>query len=268
MDSDVAKKRAEIPGSASSILDARTLHTSHKRLSELVTEGMSVLDVGCGTGTITKGIAEIVGSRGRVVGIDQNPAFVETANESALDLPMLSFMEGDVYDLPFENEFDMVTSARVLQWLSDPVRALRTLIAAAKPGGKIIILDYNHEKIKWEPEPPESTKQFYRAFLKWRADAGMDNEMADHLEEMYGRVGLSQIHTHIQDEVVTRSDPDFMKKINIWADVMTSRGKQMVRDGFYGESELTLAEKQYREWVQFEARSQCMYLRAVEGSKQ
>ena len=72
-------------------------------------------------------------------------------------------------NLLFKEEFDIVTSARVLQWLSRPEEVLHMLKASTKPGGCILILDYNHEKIAWEPEPTPSMKSFYSAFLKWRS---------------------------------------------------------------------------------------------------
>ncbi|WP_277679507.1 class I SAM-dependent methyltransferase [Gracilibacillus dipsosauri] len=58
----LAKKRAELP--KTTIIDNRKLSTSHQRLAEILQEGMAVLDVGCGTGAITRGIAETVGEKG------------------------------------------------------------------------------------------------------------------------------------------------------------------------------------------------------------
>lgn len=267
MDNDVAKKRAEIPEGASNVLDARDVFTSHKRLAELVVPGMSVLDVGCGTGAITRGIAELAGPDGRVVGVDQNPDFMDAAIERHRNVANLSFGVGDVYGLPFKEEFDLVTAARVLQWLSEPKKALQSLVSTVKPGGRVVILDYNHEKIEWTPEPPESVKSFYQAFLLWRADAGMNNQIADHLEVMFQQVGLEEMTVLSQHEYVTEVDPHFPKAIQIWADVMASRGKQMVRDGYLDESARALAEEEYRAWIQSSAKSQRMYLQSIEGVK-
>lgn len=159
---------------------------------------MAVLDIGCGTGAITSGIAQIVGSQGKVVGIDSNHQLIEEAKQKWCEIANLSFEVGDIYNLDYSNEFDIVTSSRVLQWLSSPKTAVKSMINAVKEGGQIVILDYNHEKIVWQPEPPKSMQKFYGQFLKWRSDAGMDNRMADNLDVIFQECGLSEIHVSPQ----------------------------------------------------------------------
>ena len=61
------------------ILDRRTLQRDHRLLAALLRPGMAVLDVGCGTGAITAGIANAVGDSGYVVGVDRDGALLELA---------------------------------------------------------------------------------------------------------------------------------------------------------------------------------------------
>jgi SAM-dependent methyltransferase len=264
---DVARRRAEMPAGAFGILDARSLRTSHRRLAELVVEGVHVLDVGCGTGVITRGIAERVGPAGRVVGLDVCDAVIADARAKHTDVPGLAFVVGDVYRLPATGRFDIVTAARVLQWLARPAAALRAMRGAVKPGGHVIVLDYNHERIAWHPRPPASVEAFYGAFLRWRADAGMDNAIADHLGDLFRLADLTDIAVVPQHETTERGDEDFETRAGIWAEVAATRGHQMVADGVISEPERAAAQSDYRAWLDRDAKTQTMYLLAVDGTR-
>ncbi|MDB5054591.1 MAG: methyltransferase, UbiE/COQ5 family [Bacilli bacterium] len=265
METNTAHIRAELSGKLTNVLDSRTLTSSHQRLAEILTKGMTVLDIGCGTGAITRGIAEAVGPNGHVVGVDSNPNLIEIARQTHAGTQGLTFETGDIYNLTYDEQFDIVTSARVLIWLSDPLNALKRMKSAAKIGGRILIADYNHEKISWEPQPPLSMLSFYSAYLKWRSDAGMDNAIADHLSDMFQKAGIAEITVTPQHELTKRTEPDFQARIGIWADTASSRGFQMERDEFITEIEYVTAEKEYREWIIQEAQSLKMYMLAVEG---
>ena len=102
-----------------------------------VKPGLSVLDAGCGPGTITQGLAEIA-APGKVIGCDLEPGMVERASELAegKGLDNLSFQVGNILDLPFDdNTFDVVMSCAVTEHLSDPVKAMSELGRVAKKGG-------------------------------------------------------------------------------------------------------------------------------------
>ena len=140
------------------------------------------------------------------------------------------------------------------------------MIRAAAPGGRVLVLDYNHEKIAWDPEPPAAVRRFYDAFLTWRAEAGMDNAIADRLASMFADAGLQGVVT-AQHERTTRGEPDFDRRIGIWTAVIAGRGRQMVEDGAITEAERAAAEAEYVAWAREEALSQTLYLLAVEGVK-
>ena len=94
--------------------------------------GMSILDVGCGPGTITdRDLAELIAKPGRVVGMDAAPDVISQA--SALD-SRAEFVVGDAYALPYaDREFDVVHAHQVLQHLARPVDALRRVAAGRRP---------------------------------------------------------------------------------------------------------------------------------------
>jgi len=262
-----ASQRADMPEDTQRILNTRTLHNAHPRLAELLTPGLRVLDMGCGTGTITRGIAEAVAPHGEAIGVDINPMLIDDARRLHRDVVGLRFASADIYNLPFHDEFDIVHASRVLQWLAQPLDALRNMRQAIKPGGRVIVLDYNHERMTWEPKPPPSMQVFYNAFLHWRAEAGMDNMIADHLPALFKQLGLQAIRVTEQHEVAQRADADFEVRLAIWAEVAATRGRQMVQDGFMTEVQRAEAEADYRHWVQDHAIFQRMYLISVEGTR-
>jgi ubiquinone/menaquinone biosynthesis C-methylase UbiE len=255
-----------MPAGTSRLLNARSLETAHRRLAAMLQPGHTVLDVGCGTGAITRNIAAAVAPRGFAVGVDINSHLLEQARQMHQDSFKAQFAVADIYLLPFSRTFDLVTAARVLQWLAAPQQALQAMGAVTRARGRVVVLDYNHEKIHWAPAPPASMQQFYTAFLRWRAEAGMDNAVADHLAPMFRRAGFVGVCETPQHEVTTRQDPEFATRLGIWAEVAATRGHQMVADGFLTETQRATAEAEYRAWMQTEAEAQTLYLLTVEGT--
>jgi SAM-dependent methyltransferase len=105
--------------------------------------GMQVLDVGCGPGSITLGLAELV-APGRVVGIDMQPSQVEQARAlaSACGAANVHFEVADLYRLPFaDGVFDAVFAHGVLMHLREPVRALMELRRVLRAGGVVGLRD-------------------------------------------------------------------------------------------------------------------------------
>jgi ubiquinone/menaquinone biosynthesis C-methylase UbiE len=76
---DKAIKRAIMPAGTHEVLDRRNIYNANINLLGIVKAGHRVLDVGCGSGTITKGIAELAKEEGLVVGIDSSPHLIELA---------------------------------------------------------------------------------------------------------------------------------------------------------------------------------------------
>jgi SAM-dependent methyltransferase len=253
-----------MPPEARVVLNARTLATAHRRLAALLAPGLAVLDVGCGTGAITRGIADAVAPGGHAVGLDQDRVLVAEARVAHRAASGLSFVVGDAYALPVTASFDIVTAARVLQWLASPEAALAAMAAAARPGGRIVVLDFNHEKHAWTPALPPPARCFHEAFLGWRAEAGLDNAMGDHLAAMARRVGLSGITCTAEHEIVQRGEPDFDVHVGLWAEVAATRGHQMVTDGVITEADRAAGEAGFRAWGRT-AEAQALHLMAIEG---
>lgn len=170
----------------------RTAENSAGYLLPHLRPGQSLLDVGCGPGTVTIDLARRL-APGTVIGLDNAAVVLEVARESAAsaDLPHLSFQEGDAYHLPFEDaSFDVVHAHQVLQHLVDPIAALREMKRVARPGGIVAVRDSDFSAMTWYPPSAaldewlalyhEVTQANHaeadagRRLLSWALEAGFD----------------------------------------------------------------------------------------------
>ncbi|MEP7045873.1 MAG: methyltransferase domain-containing protein [Ilumatobacteraceae bacterium] len=118
---------------------------------------MSLLDVGCGPGTITADLARRIPD-GTVVGVDL-PGDVIGIAQDELGAANLRFEVGDVYALDYDDgTFDMVFAHQVLQHLGDPVGALREIRRVLRPGGQVAARDSDYGAFLWSPEDPRLTR--------------------------------------------------------------------------------------------------------------
>jgi ubiquinone/menaquinone biosynthesis C-methylase UbiE len=143
-------------GHHESVLRSHTWRTAENSAGFLLPHlqrGQSVLDVGCGPGTISADIAHLV-APGPVTGIDLSSEVIELARRGAegANDTNLSFHVGDVYDLQFaDSSFDVVYAHQVLQHLSDPVRALGEMRRVLTPGGLVAVRDADYGRFTWSP---------------------------------------------------------------------------------------------------------------------
>lgn len=104
-------------------------------IEELALNGSeSILDLGCGDGTLSTQIAELL-PRGRVVGIDASRGMIDAALPKTR--PNLSFVLMDINDLDFPAEFDVVFSNATLHWVRDHARLYRNISKALRNDGRI-----------------------------------------------------------------------------------------------------------------------------------
>jgi ubiquinone/menaquinone biosynthesis C-methylase UbiE len=119
----------------------RTLEADIPELIPYLSTGINVLDVGCGLGSITLNVAEIV-KPGKVVGVEPVKDHVDTAQAWADSNPQLSnicFQVGDSHRLEFpDGTFDLVYSHTVMHFCLDPVLSMKEQKRVARKGGWVV----------------------------------------------------------------------------------------------------------------------------------
>jgi demethylmenaquinone methyltransferase/2-methoxy-6-polyprenyl-1,4-benzoquinol methylase len=133
-------------------------------------QGSVGLDAGCEIGTHTIQLGEAVGPGGKVTGLDISPGFLDLARKTAQQSGMLGkldFQQGDMLDLPFEdNTFDWVWCKDSL-WPGrgkDPVVGLKEFARVVRPGGLIAVLYWSSQMLL--PGYPELEARLMVAFTE------------------------------------------------------------------------------------------------------
>jgi SAM-dependent methyltransferase len=239
-------------GHHESVLRSHRWRTAENSAAYLLPElkpHMRILDVGCGPGTITAGLADYV-PQGHVTGIDSAPGILEQARELAEGRDNVEFTTGDVYALAYPDAtFDVTHAHQVLQHLSDPVKALREMRRVVKPGGLIAARDGDYGAMVWYPEFPVLGDWLALYQRVARANGG-EPDAGRRLHAWAGAAGLTQL-------TVSSSTWTFATVQErawwggLWADrtVNSSYAASAVGGGHATESDLRAIADGWRAWA-------------------
>ena len=159
-----------------------------------VKPGMSLLDCGCGPGSITLGLAEAL-APGEVVGIDSDASRIEIAEQSASErgVANVRFQTADVQELPFADaSFDAVFAHAVLQHVREPVRALVEMHRVLKPGGVVGLRDDDRGSVVIAPHAPDVVRLIELLTMAEELNGG-DPRIGRRYRELLRRSGFQEV---------------------------------------------------------------------------
>ncbi len=167
--------------------------------------GWTCLDIGCGPGGITDLLSERVGPAGRVVGLDMNAAFLESARKDAP--PNVEFRLGDAYaaDLP-AGTFDLVHMRFVASTAGHPEGLLEEAMRLARKGGIVALQEPDGSTLNCYP-PHRAWKKLKRAELGAFKGVGADLELARKLYFLARKSGLREVEYRTGLLAVRSGDP-------------------------------------------------------------
>jgi ubiquinone/menaquinone biosynthesis C-methylase UbiE len=215
---------------------------------------MSILDVGCGPGTITIDLARRV-PQGHVVGVEfvSGPLDGARSLASSQGVKNVKFEVGDIHDLPFpENTFDVVHAHQVLQHIADPAQAFKEMRRVVKQGGIVAVRDTVSSTVYPESEGVDAWRNLQ---ARMRKAKGNDRKAGTHLHVWAKEAGFLPENMKKSTGSWCFSSPD---EREYWGTAMEERARfsglaaTAVREGFTSEEKLQEMATAWRTWVENE----------------
>lgn len=165
-----------------------------------IEEGMRVLELGTGAGDVALLLARLVGPRGEVIGVERDPAMIETARTRVADAGNVRVVEGDVAHLDgLDGPFDAVVGRLILLYVDDPAAALRS-VAKLAPGGIVCFQDYVLDAMRSHP-PVAPVDELLAAVNACFAHSGQRLDFGLTLRGAYLRAGLPDPQLRMENPI-------------------------------------------------------------------
>lgn len=229
----------------------RTAENSASYLLPYLRPGMSLLDVGCGPGTITADLAERL-APGRVTALETAADALDLARAevAARGATNVDFVLGDVHhlDLP-DAAFDVVHAHQVLQHVADPIGAMREMWRVCRPGGWVAARDSDYAAFTWYPDIPEL--RTWQALYRQAARAnGGEPDAGRRLLAWANAAGFADV-TASASVWCFASLPDRQWWGGMWADriLNSDLAGQLISAGLATEGGLRQLSDGWREWA-------------------
>lgn len=166
--------------------------------------GETVIDVGCGPGFLCENMADLVGPRGRVLGIDVSSDLVELARRRNRR-EWLAYEPGDAMRLAAPDQsFGVAVCAQVLEYIPDADRGMREMHRVLKPGGRALIVDTEWDSVVWRSAKPERMAKVLSAWEAHCTDSRLPRTLAPRLRaagfEFEDVSGFPIINTTLAEE--------------------------------------------------------------------
>jgi SAM-dependent methyltransferase len=156
-----------------------------------VGQGWSCLEVGGGLGTMTRWLSASVGQRGQVLTTD-----IDTRHLDSLQLPNVEVRRHDIVaDALPESVFDLAYTRLVLEHVSEPDQALARMVSAVKPGGWVVVEDFEILPASHDPQDEfsERISKTAAAMRRVTATAGLRARFGRSLLRRLRAAGLEEI---------------------------------------------------------------------------
>lgn len=213
--------------------------------------GERILDVGSGLGQLSRAMARAAGRC--VVGIEYSADQLEEANRQAREAgeeSLVDFRQGDASNPPLRSEewgtFDVVHTRFLLEHLRDPLAVVRVMVRAARPGGRIILEDDDHDLLRLWPEPP-GLAAVWQAYMRTYDRLGNDPIIGRRLISLLHQAGAQPARNAFVFFGSCSGHQDFETLVENIAFILESARDGILATGFE-ESSFAAGIRNLREW--------------------
>ena len=130
-----------------------------------LSEGDTVVDIGCGNGLLTEEIARAIGKTGQVIGVDPSEKMRAPAAARCAAFPSAKIKDGLADALPLrDGEADMAVAVQVLEYLPDISSAIREACRVLRVGGRFVAVDTGCKTLDWFSEDKDRMQRVQAAW--------------------------------------------------------------------------------------------------------
>ncbi len=203
---------------------------------------MRIVDVGCGTGDLTRYLASLIPGKCQIIGLDTKTSSLKVAVSETRRAGLsrkISYRKGDVYNIPLGDEYADLTCCRaVLMHLQDPLRAVSQMTRITKKGGLVAAMEPGNANSFYDPKDEEFTELSYemnRAFVRGlRKLEGTDPQIGDRLPSIFLKAGLQEIRAEVLAGAILYCDArrrpqDFKQQLRFWRQTQRERKRELRR---------------------------------------
>jgi SAM-dependent methyltransferase len=155
---------------------------NESELAVLDLEGVrSILDVGAGLGQMTRALARAAGPEARAVGVERDPEQIAEARRQASadgEDNLVELRPGEAERLPLSTPewgtFDVAHARFILEHVRNPLAVVQQMVAAVRPGGRLCLLDDDHEALSLWPSPPPALQHAWERYWQSYRRIGCD----------------------------------------------------------------------------------------------
>ena len=215
----------------------------------------SLLDVGAGLGQMTRALARAAAPGARLLGIERDPAQIAEARRQASadgEQALVELRLGDAERLPLETAewgtFDAAHARFILEHVRNPAAVVGQMVAAVRPGGRLFLIDDDHEALQLWPSPPAALQRAWEAYWQSYRQVGCDPLVGRRLPALLHAAGAPATRVTTVFFGACAGTPNFAPVVDNLHRVLSGSAPGLAQSGVLSTAEMTEGLRALDDW--------------------